>query len=43
MYQGVMIAPERLKIEYATLIEKKMRASTSEYPEIRVEEIFSSI
>ena len=43
MYQGVMIAADRLKVEYATLIEEKMNSSKEDYPEIRVEEIFSRI
>lgn len=38
-----MIAPERLKSEYAIRIEEKMGSSKVKYPEIRVEEIFSSI
>ena len=43
LYQGVMIAPERLRACYVSRVWEAARRTGERYPEVRVEEVFAGI
>ncbi|WP_292486241.1 HAD family hydrolase [Methanohalobium sp.] len=43
LYYGVQISPEKLKGEYKKKVSKAFESSEQDYPEVKVEDIFSEI
>ncbi|MDV2480752.1 HAD family hydrolase [Methanoculleus sp. Wushi-C6] len=43
LYQGVRIAPDRLKELYVSRVDEAARRTGERYPEVRVEEVFAGI
>ncbi|PKL63148.1 MAG: HAD family hydrolase [Methanomicrobiales archaeon HGW-Methanomicrobiales-2] len=43
LYQGVMIAPERLRACYVSRVREAAHRTGERYPEVRVEEVFAGI
>ncbi len=43
LYQGVRIAPDRLRTLYVSRVKEAMHRAGERYPEVRVEEVFAGI